>query len=195
MADPTTTLPRAHFVGVSTYRDPEGRFNIRFPSNWAQQTLQDGREGVRFSPVGAGAHTWLAVWVSRLEYDITAEDIEVLAPALRSGLERFEAFALEASDDFVYGNLIKLDRTFTFSEQGVCRKQHLWVIYVGKWQMAVAYQGTTVAEYDHWLAMANYCLQWFKLPEALWFMSDRDLYQPGDRYQKPRVPRGAQGDS
>ncbi|HMO58064.1 MAG TPA: hypothetical protein PKA05_18155 [Roseiflexaceae bacterium] len=189
-----TVRPGPKFTGVDTYRDPQGRFQFRYPSDWIHYPLQGAREGAMYSPQSQNPQTWYAVWITRLEYEVVAEDFEILAPNVRKGLEQLPDLAIEAQDDFIYGNLIKFDRTFTFRDGDAVRKQHMWLMYVSTWQIVAAFQGETVEEYEYWLPMGNYSFQFFTIPHELWFAADRDLNKPGASPKKPRVPRGAAKD-
>jgi hypothetical protein len=191
-----TQRPGPKFVGIDTYRDPQGRFQFRYPSDWTHYPLQGDRDGAMYSPQSANPQTWFAVWVSKLEDQVLAEDFEILAPNVRKGLEQLPGLTIESQDDFRYGNLIKFDRTFTFRDGDVTRKQHMWLMYVDTWQIVAAFQGETPEEYDYWLPMGNYSFQFFTIPNELWFAADRDLTKPGETFAKQRVPRGApKGDS
>ena len=72
-------------------------------------------------------------------------------------------------------NLVKLERIYTFDEDGVTRKRRVWTMYVDSWLIVVVWQGSTPEEYAYWLPMGNYAFSTFELPQALWFATDRDL--------------------
>ena len=73
-----TQRPPPRFYGVGTYIDPIGRFTARYPTTWHQFELEDNREGVLFSPEAENPHTWFSVWVSKLDANVVAEDLEGL---------------------------------------------------------------------------------------------------------------------
>jgi hypothetical protein len=164
----------AYFTGVSTYQDPLGRFSVRYPTDWHQFAL-DGREGVMFAPDANDLHTALTAWVAPLEHPVAAEDLEELKAGVAEGLARLPDCRIESASEVVLGNLIKFERVFTLSEDGVVRKRKLWLLYVDKWLISLTWQGATEADYEHWFSMANYSFATFNLPEALWFATDRDL--------------------
>jgi hypothetical protein len=163
------------FYGVVTYRDPLGRFSFRYPSTWHQFELDDKRDGVLFSPEAENPRTWFSLWVSELETNVVAEDLEDLKLGLDEGLSQLSECRIEAASGEPLGNLIKFERIFTFQEDGMIRKRRLWLLYVDKWQMVLTWQGATEEEYDYWLSMGNYFFFTFEIPQALWFATDRDL--------------------
>jgi hypothetical protein len=163
------------FYGVATYADPLGRFSFRYPTTWHQFELDDQREGVMFSPEAENPQTWFSVWVSQLDANVVAEDLEDLKVGVEEGLSQLPECIVEQRSEEPLGNLIKFERIFTFREDGVTRKRRLWILYVDTWQMVVTYQGASEEEYDYWLSMGNYSFFHFTIPEALWFATDRDL--------------------
>jgi hypothetical protein len=174
----TTGRPAPRFTGIDTYRDPKGRFQFRYPSDWHQHALQDRREGALFSPQAANPQTWFAVWIVDLKEKIRAEDMRVLRQGLEQGLAQLSNCQVELSTDDVLGDLVKFERVLTFDDGSVTRKWRQWLLYVDRWQIAVTYQGENPEEYDYWYAMVNQSFQHFQLPEALWFAVDRDLAGP-----------------
>ena len=170
-----TQRPPPRFYGVGTYKDPLGRFTVRYPSTWNQFELEDNRVGVLFSPVAENPQTWVSVWVSKLDVHVVAEDLEDLKLGVDEGLAQLTDCVIELTTEAPLSNLIKFERIFTFSENGATRKRRMWILYVDTWQMVVIYQGETVEEYEHWLSMGNHSFQHFVIPEALWFATDRDL--------------------
>ena len=77
-----------------------------------------------------------------------------------------------ASSDNTYNDIVKLERTLTFTDEGEVRKRRVWSMYADHWQFIVLFQGATVEEYHYWLPMGNYCFMAFQLPMALWYATD-----------------------
>lgn len=166
------------FYGVITYKDPQGRFSLRFPTTWPQVELE-GREGVRALPNPEDPDTSFTVWVSPLDTHVIAEDLDELKTGVEDGLAALDGCEVELVNDVVLGNLLKFERVFTFKENGATRKRRQWLLYVDTWLMVLTWQGSDPVEYEYWLAMANYSFATFNLPEALWFFTDRELYLAG----------------
>ena len=183
----TTKRPGPKFTGVDTYRDPQGRFFFRFPSDWHRYELQDGREGVLFSPQAANPQTWFAAWAEDLKEHVVAEDLNVLRKGVDQGLSELKNVQVESASDVTMGNLIKFERIFTFEDNGQTRKWKQWLLYVDHWLMVVTYQGENPEEWEYWLPMGNYSFAFFNFPEALWFMVDRDLAAQRAKDQTPFV--------
>ena len=80
--------------------------------------------------------------------------------------------SVEGSRDDTYNDIVKLERTLTFTDEGEVRKRRVWSMYADHWQFIVVYQGATVEEFHYWLPMGNYCFTSFQLPMALWFATD-----------------------
>ncbi len=171
----TTRPVRPRFYGIDTYQDPLGRFTFRFPIDWHKFEPTGGQEGAIYSPQANNPQTWFSVLVSRLDENVVAEDMENLSSGVDEGIQSLPESHIEKTADDVLGNLVKLERVYTFREDGAIRKRRVWVLYVDEWLMVVAYQGESPEEYQYWLPMGNFCFDNFRLPEALWFATDREL--------------------
>jgi hypothetical protein len=194
-----TKRPPPRYYGVRTYRDPKGRFSFHYPNTWHEFELSDDREGVLVSPENEDPQTWFSVWVSRLDINVVAEDLEDLRVGVDEGLAALPECQIETASEESLGNLVKFERIFTFQESGVTRKRKMWMLYVDTWLMVVTYQGANEEEYAYWLPMGNYAFFRFDIPEALWFATDRDLtgllrfdsVQQPDQAQDMPAPEGA----
>lgn len=170
-----TDRERPRYRGIRTYRDPHGRYQFRYPSDWHEHALSDDRDGVMYSPQEENPATWFAVWATRLQDAVAAEDLHVLHQGVGEGLAQLPDLRVESTADDVFGNLIRFERVYTFAENGVIRKRKLWMVYAYKWLFALVAQGATVEEYDRWSIMLNDCFDSLDLPPTLWYASDRDL--------------------
>jgi hypothetical protein len=174
-----TTRQPPRFYGINTYSDPQGRFQMRYPSTWQYFPVEDNSgarvDGAMYMPNLDDQATSLSVWVKDLEHSIVAEDLNDLRQGVEEGLAQFTDCRVEATADVVLSNLIKFEREFVYRHGDGQRKRKFWMLYVDRWLIVVTYQGSSLEEYDHWFAMANYSFATFYLPEALWFATDRDL--------------------
>src|SRR5919202_795797 len=98
------------FRGVSTYKDPLGRFSLRYPSDWYQFELEDEREGVMYSPQAENPRTWVAAWISRLDEKVVAEDLEDLRLGVNEGLSQLAECKVEAESEETHGKLVQFER-------------------------------------------------------------------------------------
>jgi hypothetical protein len=173
----STRPPRPRFTGVDTFSDVHGRYQFRFPTDWARYELDGHPEGVMFSPYPnlESPKTFISAYAVPLEFDVVAEDLGDLAVAVHEGLQQFDGLNVEHEADDALSNLLKFDRTFTFREGEAVRKRHTWILYVGTWQIVFTYQGESVEDYEYWLPMGNTMFFHVKIPDALWFATDRDL--------------------
>ena len=183
-----TTRPTPKFTGIQTYADRLGRYTIRFPSDWARFDLDHGRDGVLASPSPTNLATYVAVWVEKLDFQATAEDADDLSEAFDKGLAQLPDAVISESENLVLGNLVKLERFYTFRDNDIIRKRKVWAMYVADWLMVVTYQGESVEEWEHWYAMANQSFFHFVIPPELFYDTDRDLTKKGTPVA--RVPRG-----
>lgn len=174
-----TTRQPPRFYGIDTYVDPQGRFQMRYPSTWQYFPVEDDNgirmDGAMYLPNVDDKGTSLSVWVRELEHPVVAEDLDELRQGVEEGLARFAGRRVEATADVVLSNLIKFEREFVYRDGDTLRKRKTWMLYVDRWLIVVTYQGSSLAEYEYWFAMANYSYATFHLPEALWFATDRDL--------------------
>jgi hypothetical protein len=165
-----TELPQ--FTGINSFHDHLGRYEFRYPWDWIESELEDDREGVILRPVDEDQNTYFAVWVNELEVTVVADDLPDLREGFEAGLKELDAIDIEKANDENYNNIVKIERIFTFNQDGQIRKRRVWALYADRWQFLVVYQGSTIEEYEYWLPMGNYCFTAFKLPQALWFATD-----------------------
>jgi hypothetical protein len=165
---------RPKYRGIRTYRDPHGRFAFRYPRGWHQHELADGRDGVLFSPQPKDPETWFAVWATRLQDVVQADDLAVLHEGVDEGLYQLSGVRVESSSEDVYGNLIRFERIYTFQENGSTRRRKVWMLYVYRWALALIAQGASPKEYVHWSVMLHDCFDSFDLAPTLWYASDPD---------------------
>ncbi|HEX3813430.1 MAG TPA: hypothetical protein VHX59_11360 [Mycobacteriales bacterium] len=169
------------FSGITTFRDAQGRFAFRYPSDWFRDELADDREGAIVSPEdGRDPATYFAVWVAPLEVGVVADDLPELRRGFDDGLAALPDLVIESGTEDTYGNIVKVERVLTYTEDGATRRRRVWGMYVDTWQILATFQGSTIEEYDYWLPMGNYCYATFELPEALWFATDPEL--------RPKLP-------
>lgn len=166
---------RPQYTGISTYRDPLGRFEFKHATDWIADELTDEREGTIFLFEPGVLESYFAVWVSDLGERVQAEDLDVLRDGFTAGLEQLSGLQIEQARDDTIENLVKLERIFTFDEDGARRKRRIWAIYVDHWQIMLVFQAATVEEYAFWEPMGNYAFARFGLPPDLWSAVDRDL--------------------
>ena len=170
---------RPKFTGVSTYKDAHGRFSFRYPTDWNTFELENDLDGVLLSPQANEPQTWFSIWTQRLDDVVVADDLEELRVATDEALAALpECEVLTANNDAL-GNLVRIERIYTFRDGDAIRKRKVWMLYVSQWNIVLIFQGETIEEYHHWFAMANYTFNSFNLPEALWFAADRDLNPHG----------------
>jgi hypothetical protein len=159
---------------VTTFRDRFGRFSIRYPTTWHRSDLE-GKDGIRVAPSLNDPETWFTASVEPLDVQVVAEDLDTLKRGVVDGLAALTDCVVEEESDITLGNVIRFERLFTFRDNDVVRKRRIWLIYVDKWLILLAAQGSTPDEYAYWLSMTEYAFQTFELPEALWFATDPEL--------------------
>ena len=130
-----------------------------------------------FSPQGEEPTTWFAIWSTRLEHAVVAQDLDLLHEGVEEGLLQLPGLHVESSSDDPFDNLIRFERIYTFEEDGVVRKRRVWMTYVWKWLFTLVAQGETVEEFHYWRMMLNDFFDAFDLAPELWFASDRELAQ------------------
>ncbi len=172
MSEQPERAGRPRFTGVTTFTDPQGRYEFRYPSDWCRADLDGAVDGVMVGPEREDEATHFAVAVTDLGLGVGAEDLEVLRSGFDDGLAALTDLAVQSVRDDTYNDIVKLERTLTFTEGNETRKRQMWSLYADHWQFAVVYQGSSVAEFDYWLPMGNYCFTAFQLPMALWFATD-----------------------
>jgi hypothetical protein len=172
MTERPTRTGRPRFTGVTTYADPDGRYEFRHPSDWFRDRLDDDLDGVIVGPDRADQATHFAVAVRDLGVAVTAEDLSLLRDGFEEGLAALPDVSVEAVADTTYNDIVKVERTLTFTDEGEVRKRRVWSMYADHWQFIVVFQGATVEEFHYWLPMGNYCFTSFQLPMALWYATD-----------------------
>jgi hypothetical protein len=172
MSARATRIGRPRFTGVTTYADPQGRYEFRHPSDWFRSTLDDDLDGVMVGPDRDDEATHFAIAVRDLEVAVTADDLPLLREGFDEGIAALPDVSVKDSSDNTYNDIVRLERVLTFSDGGEVRKRRVWSMYADHWQFIVLFQGATVDEYHYWLPMGNYCFTSFQLPMALWFATD-----------------------
>ena len=165
---------RPRYKGIKTFRDPQGRYLFRYPAGWHVHELADGRDGVLVSPEAEDPKTWFSAWASELPDIVTAADMDVLREGVDEGLYQLPRMQLFSSAEQAFGNLLRFERVYSFSENGAVRWRKVWMLYVYRWVVALIAQGETSEEYDHWSIMFQGCFDSFDLAPTLWFASDPD---------------------
>jgi hypothetical protein len=176
------------FTGVGTFSDIDNRFQFRYPTDWTRFDVDNKRGGVIFSPYGDEAEpkTFVTGYADDLDFKVVAEDMADLSLAVDEGLKQMNMASLELSTDTAFGNLLKFERVFTFREGDALRKRRIWIMYVDRFLIVLAYQGESVEDYDFWLPMGNTMFYHMKIPDSFWFATDRDLGGAGiDQSSKP----------
>ena len=152
-----------------------GRFLFRYPKEWHQHELADGRDGVMYSPDPENPETYFAMWSVRLEDKVVAEDMDILREGIDEGLYQLPNVNLKSRAERTFGNLIRFERIYTFDEGEVTRQRKVWMIYVYKWLFVLVAQGASPETYDYWHMMLNDFLDTFDLARELWYASDREV--------------------
>lgn len=167
-----------YFTGITSFQDPQGRYSIQYPSDWACTALENDataqdQEGVSLHPDPGDSRTFFAITAATLPQSVTAEDLPLLTHGFDDGLAKLPDLHITSSNDNTYQNIVQLERNVNHAE-GV---QKIRVLYADDQQITITWQGSTEANYDYWLPMANYCFATFELAEALWYATDPELHQ------------------
>ena len=171
---------RPAYRGIRTYRDPFGRFLFRYPVDWHQFDLSDGRDGVLFSPEPENPTTWFSIWSTRLPDHVVAEDMDILREGVNEGLRQLDDLHVEFESEDVFGDLCRFERIYRFQEDALNPKRRVWILYVHNWQFVLMAQGTSAEEYQHWYPMLSDFFDTFDLAPTLWFATDRELTNRSD---------------
>lgn len=169
------STPRPRFRGLTTYRDPGGLYEFRYPSDWNVFGLSGDQDGVLISPEAQNPQTWLTVCKVCLGEPIAAGDLDDLKLGMQDGLFNLTDCTIESASESVFGNLIRLERVHTFRQRQATWKRKLWVIYADKWQITLMWHGASIESFHYWFTLANYAFLTFKLSDALWFLTDPAL--------------------
>lgn len=167
------------FRGVRIYDDPDGVYRIRLPNDWHVFSLPDGLDGAMYSPQPNEPLTWFSAWKAQLPESVRPRDLRVLRAGLDQGIRALGGSpeVVSSSDDALV-HLIRLERVFTFLQDGVQRKRKQWVLYADRWQICLVYQGATAHEYEYWLPMANYAFLTFEIPLVRWSVANQECGLP-----------------
>lgn len=173
---------RPQYTGLTTYQDPLGRFEFKHASDWYRDQLTDDREGAIFLFEKGVTDSYFAAWVTDLGERVRSTDLETLREGFDSGLSQLSDLRVDHSEDDLFGNIVRLERRYTFTEDGETRKRRVRAVYADRWQIVLVFQGATEDEYAYWEPMGNFAFTRFDLSQALWFLADpdRDLAQFDD---------------
>lgn len=126
-------------------------YSFFIPDNWYPLRWSDDRRGTIYAPDPTEPQTAFAVAVTRLDTQVTAADLDILAEGLFEGIGQLPDLRLEARYQEVVGDLLELEAKYTFRDQGELRKCWARVFYFAKHQIVVTAQGATPEKYDYWL--------------------------------------------
>lgn len=193
MTEPATGTTPARatpkFTGIRTHRDPQGRFAVRFATDWGWFDIDEPigtaegarREGVGAAPDPGDPATVIAMWVAPLDTPVRAEDLADLRDGVDEGLAALEGCQVLDTEDIVLDNLVKFVRVYTFREGDATRKRQQWLLYAHKWLLCLTWQGSSIGEYDYWYAMANQTFHTMDIPQELMFATDRNYSDAYDQ--------------
>lgn len=171
------------FYSLKFYADPEGDYQFNYSSDWHLFNLVENQNDALVSPEAQDPQTWLSVRKVILPDQVLASDLPYLKEGLQKCLMELPNCRIEDEVEEVIVNTIKLERVVTFWQGNALRKRKLWLLYGGKIQITICFQGATEEEYDYWLAMANYTFYTFQLPDSFEIGIARDLI--GWRKERP----------
>jgi len=148
---------RPFFTGITSYRDPGGRFSFRYPWDWHREQLDQDRDGVMLRPDPDERATYVAAWATALDTEIISADLAVLKEGLDAGQRKLPGLNVISADDEALEEIIRLERVVRFTEDGLIRQRRTWAIYTGRMQLVIIFQGRSPEAFDYWLPMGNYC--------------------------------------
>lgn len=163
------------FTGITTYRDPAGRYSFRYPWDWQAEPLDEGRDGIILKPDLNDPDTHFAAWSSQLDVPVTAADLADLDASFDEGMKTLPELRIVSTGNDTFGNIVRLERLFTYTHDKHTCQRRVWAIYAAQMQLVLIYQGSTPDLYRYWLPMGNYCYATLELPETTWLTTDPEL--------------------
>jgi len=151
------------FEGLVLHEDRQWYYSFWYPKGWVPHSLSSDRIGVLCSPTEEDLDTFFSVEVIPLEGAVQLDDLAVLCEGVQEGLSQLPGLMVESSEESAAGGQVTIERTYTFEDQGTTRQRRVRLIYKGDRLYSLMSQGATVAEYDYWLPMLNYCHLTFQL--------------------------------
>jgi hypothetical protein len=160
-----TELPesRPAFAGLVLEQNAEWRYYFWYPKGWHRYDLGDGRQGVLCSPQGHDPTTYFSVQVQELPTVVQAEDLNILREGVEEGLAQLPGLSVESAQESCSEACITFERIYTYRDGPLTRKRRIQLFYAGTKLYSLMSQGSTEAEYTHWLSMLNYCHLTFQI--------------------------------
>ncbi len=151
------------FEGLVLHEERKWTYSFWYPKGWVPHSLSGDRVGVLCSPTEEDLDTFFGVEVIPLQSTVQPDDLAVLCEGVEEGLSQLPGLAVESAEESAAGSQATIERTYTFEDQGTTRKRCVRLMYKGDRLYSLMSQGSTAAEYDHWLPMLNYCHMTFEL--------------------------------
>lgn len=161
MTDTPTNGPA--FEGLNLEQNEEWRYHFWYPKGWHRYDLTGDQAGVLCSPNAQNPTTYFSVETQRLPVAARPEDVDVLRQGIEEGLASLPGLNVESADESSSGARLVFERVFTFEDDGVVRKRHIRLIYVGATLYSLIAQGEDEHAYTYWLSMLNYIYRTFEL--------------------------------
>jgi hypothetical protein len=153
MTDNKEKRGNPRYTGMFQYNDPGKTFAIWLPTGWTKFEMEEGHQGVIFSPYPDHFDTSFTAEFHRLKYTVSNDDLPILQEGFEAGINALPGIEVESFTYTPTSTLITLEAQFTFLEGENRRKRWVRNIYWGNGQVVFIAQGATVNEYDYWLPM------------------------------------------
>lgn len=145
------------FEGLVLHEDRRWYYTFWYPKGWMAHSLSDDRIGVLCSPTEEDLDTFFSVEVIPLQAAVQPSDLPVLCEGVQEGLSQLPGLVVESAEETAAGGRVTIERTYTFEDQATTRKRRVRLVYKDDRLYSLMAQGATVAEYEYWLPMLNYC--------------------------------------
>jgi hypothetical protein len=161
------------FEGIQTYLDKDGIYKLRYALNWYVVDMPEHADGIRVAPQPSASPVWIAVWKQKNKFCALLKDTEMLESGFDEGLEQLggNTKILQRNADWI-GSLLRMDRTFTFENDGQTYQRRQWIIYAGYYQIVVIFHAPE-SDFSYWLGMANYSFASLVIPESVYFIAEK----------------------
>ncbi len=140
------------YTGMKNHVEEAG-FSMWVPSDWRQYKLEEGRQGVLYSPYADDFNTAIFLEKRKLKVHVDESDLPTLREGFIAGIKALPGVEIEMQDEFLTKTLSFFEARFTYLEGDVRRKRWIRNIYWGKNNYILIAQGRTPEDFDHWLPM------------------------------------------
>jgi hypothetical protein len=160
----TEKRERPAYTGMHKHQDFEAGYGVWLPSDWHRIDLQEGHQGVIYSPYPydpqvapedqACYQTCFFIEKHKLDLSVRAKDFDIIQKGFLEGIQALPEVEIKSHDESIgTAGVVLLDARYTYVENGLRRMRWTRVTYWGNGQLTMIAQAADEDEFAYWEGM------------------------------------------